>query len=96
MPVPVPLYQQISAPGTFEHHFWVVEGLRPIALNVQDRADIEAAYAGASMNKEKLTMSTTMRRQARDGPMGSQITMEQRTMERLRSSMFKVHAAKRR
>ena len=31
VPVPVPLYQQIFAPGTFERHLAEVEALRPIA-----------------------------------------------------------------
>ncbi len=31
VPLPVPLYQQIFAPGRFEQHLRVVEALRPIA-----------------------------------------------------------------
>ena len=31
VPVPVPLYEQIFAPGRFEQHLRVVEALRPIA-----------------------------------------------------------------
>jgi aryl-alcohol dehydrogenase-like predicted oxidoreductase len=30
-PIPVPLYQQIFAPGTFERHVRVAEALRPVA-----------------------------------------------------------------
>src|SRR5215217_6586125 len=31
VPIPVPLYEQIFAPGRFERHLSVVEALRPVA-----------------------------------------------------------------
>ncbi len=31
VPIPVPLYEQIFAPGRFEQHLSVVEALRPVA-----------------------------------------------------------------